>query len=455
MSDEARVKLCAIAKNEGAYLADWIHHHLYFGFDAIEVWVNGTTDPSMRILRRIGRELPHVSARRVDRLMDECESTGQMFQQVAYTRMARKCRREGFTHVAFLDLDEYWMPRHGTGSIKDFLPADPQVNVISFPWWNDVPDPDGTPFAPIHRSLRVQQNPHVKSVLRLDGSIRRIYAHTAQTSGGVRLLVRDPFPLVDAARQKWGSFVSDEFAAEAARRLPEAFVVHATHRTSREYVARLANGMRQTGQDADVKVNRAGYQPADAPVVRLRLPARAWRRLSRDRKAFHRRVGVARLVRRAEAVTEARTDEFIDRLQRDENLFGKTRLMLRGVRVPELDVISPGWDRAAVRWWIDGVRAGPDAHVVHGWAITEPSSVPLDVEIVDVDGHHSPCHVRWTHHPGVRQQYPSAPHDSGFELSVPDELRDQLADLRVSVRLQGATLRETRALVDYLPPEPG
>ena len=52
----ARVKLCAIAKNEGAYIADWVFHHLHFGFDAIEIWVNGTVYPSLRILKRISEE---------------------------------------------------------------------------------------------------------------------------------------------------------------------------------------------------------------------------------------------------------------------------------------------------------------------------------------------------------------------------------------------------------------
>lgn len=39
-----KVKLVAIAKDEAAYLPDWIFHHLYFGFDSIDIYVNNTTD---------------------------------------------------------------------------------------------------------------------------------------------------------------------------------------------------------------------------------------------------------------------------------------------------------------------------------------------------------------------------------------------------------------------------
>lgn len=38
-------KIIAVAKDEGAYLAEWIFYHLYKGFDEIEVLINRTTDP--------------------------------------------------------------------------------------------------------------------------------------------------------------------------------------------------------------------------------------------------------------------------------------------------------------------------------------------------------------------------------------------------------------------------
>ena len=46
-------KLIAIAKNEGAYLPQWIYHHFSIGFDEIEIYINDTTDNSIAICEKI------------------------------------------------------------------------------------------------------------------------------------------------------------------------------------------------------------------------------------------------------------------------------------------------------------------------------------------------------------------------------------------------------------------
>ena len=48
-----KVKLVAIAKDEGAYLVDWIFHHLYFGFYAIDIYVNRTSDNTFEIADKL------------------------------------------------------------------------------------------------------------------------------------------------------------------------------------------------------------------------------------------------------------------------------------------------------------------------------------------------------------------------------------------------------------------
>ena len=135
------MKLCAIARNEGPYLADWVFHHLHFGFEAIEVWVNATEDDSLELLERIGAVHPEVSGRLADELREDSIARGRIFQLRAYARAARKARRQGFTHVGFLDLDEYWTPRDFRTPVTDFLPDDPGANLISFPWCIRRPRP--------------------------------------------------------------------------------------------------------------------------------------------------------------------------------------------------------------------------------------------------------------------------------------------------------------------------
>ena len=49
---EAKIKLVAIAKNEAAYLPQWIHHHFSIGFNEIEIFINDTTDNSLAICEK-------------------------------------------------------------------------------------------------------------------------------------------------------------------------------------------------------------------------------------------------------------------------------------------------------------------------------------------------------------------------------------------------------------------
>ena len=50
--ERVRVKLVAIAKDEAAYIPDWIFHHLHFGFDAIDIYVNNTSDNTQEIANK-------------------------------------------------------------------------------------------------------------------------------------------------------------------------------------------------------------------------------------------------------------------------------------------------------------------------------------------------------------------------------------------------------------------
>jgi hypothetical protein len=190
------VKLCAIARNEGPYVADWVFHHLHFGFDAIEIWVNGTEDATGRIVKTLSSTHPEVTKRNADRLLAECLSEGRHFQVAAYQRMARRARREGFSHVAFLDLDEYWTPLDFRSPIQSFLPDDAAgISVVSFPWALDVPDQDREVFEPpFEKTTAVQLHHHVKSVGRLDAHLGKPLVHTFKTRTGGRLWVRSPFP---------------------------------------------------------------------------------------------------------------------------------------------------------------------------------------------------------------------------------------------------------------------
>ena len=337
------MKLCAVAKNEGAYIADWVFHHLHFGFDGVEIWINGTDDTSAEIVKGIRAKYPQVSSRTVDRLFDDCLARGENFQRLAYKRLARKTRRQGYTHVAFLDLDEYWTPRDYTSSIKDFLPDDPDVKVVSFPWCMDVPDLERPRFSPpLTGVTQMQMDKHVKSAVRLDGSVRTYREHTARIHGGLRLLVRDPFPMVHARDQRRGSFVTEDFLVEHWDVLPEAFVLHAINRSHSEYVSSLTKGLRQTGMDIAYKPNRYGYLPTDAPVLSFTPPPRALRAYARKHKRFRRRIGADDAIRSSQELVVQRADALLEEVARRPELFEELRQALMGVPGNAQDQIARG-----------------------------------------------------------------------------------------------------------------
>ncbi len=441
------MKLCAIAKNEGPYLVDWVFHHLQFGFDAVEVWVNGTDDGSLRILRAVTEMRPQVTARRADRLLEECLAAGAHFQHAAYARMARRARRDGFTHAAFLDLDEYWTPRDLSARVQDFLPTDPDVNVVSFQWCADVPDRKRPPFAqPLQGPTRVQLDRHVKSVVRLDDSIRRIREHTASTRRGVRLLVRDPFPLVDRRAQRSGSFVPDDHLGRHWGELPEAFVLHEMNRSELEYVANLGKGLRQVGSELPFKTNRFGWVPTPAPVLTFEPPRRPLELYREARAIFRREVGVETRIRRAEQKLVERAEALVELAAADPAAMAELRRAFRGVSAPALERAYPGWD-LPVHQWVDALESRGGQTWVVGWAFAAPPARGVELGLRDAQGREwTGLEVTPTQRPEVHHEHEGAPLECGFEFPVPEELEGQLADLELLVRPAGAPYWETSPL---------
>ena len=93
-----RVKLAAIARDEAAYLPEWIFHHLEFGFDEIEIYINNTTDNSLAVLANIKRNHPVV----VTDANALFKQSTKNFQGQAYQALTKKAIADGFTHLMFL-----------------------------------------------------------------------------------------------------------------------------------------------------------------------------------------------------------------------------------------------------------------------------------------------------------------------------------------------------------------
>jgi len=120
-----RVAICAIAKNEAAYLEEWVVYHLLNGFAPIRVYNHESADRSAAVLSRLQRAgvvewRPWSVAPKVKP------------QWAAYEDGIARLRGRA-EWIAFIDLDEFIVtPRHA--SIQAFLEDYGHLEAIAVNW---------------------------------------------------------------------------------------------------------------------------------------------------------------------------------------------------------------------------------------------------------------------------------------------------------------------------------
>ena len=102
--------IVAILKNEAPYVKEWLDYHLLAGVDHFYIYDNDSTDNMQSMLQ------PYIGAE----VVDYTPMPGKCAQMLAYHDAVDKhkfdCR-----YMAFLDGDEFLLPRGGFQSIKDVL----------------------------------------------------------------------------------------------------------------------------------------------------------------------------------------------------------------------------------------------------------------------------------------------------------------------------------------------
>jgi len=157
------VKSIAIAKNESAYLPEWEHHHFYFGFDAIHIIYNQCTDNTVDILNEHSMADDLLSYNSGDELIEMCRQKNLNFQREAY-KEARFASNDQFSHIMFLDLEEFWMPVYFSHSINPYIRNAGHFDSISLDWHTDLPDLTKKFNGAIERSLNLQKSRNLKSI---------------------------------------------------------------------------------------------------------------------------------------------------------------------------------------------------------------------------------------------------------------------------------------------------
>lgn len=260
---DKKVKLVAIAKDEAAYLPEWIYHHLAVGFDEIEVLVNYTSDNSTDILDKIGAHYP-VKYRVIDNSIVDYSGN---FQMSAYRMMASESANQ-FDYIMFLDIDEFWTDSQGEHTIKDAIYKLNSPEVIAFQWGIKLEEPS------VFTACYSQENHYIPSrFLKVIFSTTQlpinIYVHKVEIEKGRYLFSNgQTISAENKAELEDDLFRGDE--------LDRYFIVHRVYRSEQEYVSLLGRGRPrnhdQNRSQFELKNNRFGYKRSAKNQVQIDYP---------------------------------------------------------------------------------------------------------------------------------------------------------------------------------------
>jgi len=247
-----KVKIVAIAKDEGAYLPEWIFHHFYFGFDSIDIYINGTSDNSLAVIEKAAKKID-INIINADKYRDISKSN---FQQYVYKLALKNIDKSKFSHIAFLDIDEFWVPSDFNSNIKSFLVKNDKFDVSVFNWVIHLDEEDFSLC--FKESLAVVNNKHVKSVMKI-GKEMTPTAHSAL--GNLTYGDCDGNEVFSDHPGKAHNIVPDDCQLKA-------FILHRAYRSQKEYVSLLGKGRLR----GDLfKNNRYGYTNSIKSKYKLTL----------------------------------------------------------------------------------------------------------------------------------------------------------------------------------------
>jgi hypothetical protein len=296
-----KVKLVAIARNEAAYIPEWVFHHLYFGFDEIEILVNRTSDSSNQILALLNKENGKVKYQYCD-WIDWCpDNVPNAMQFVAYAQAVHKEQMAmQFDYIMFLDIDEFWTPQNMKSPIQQFISRHSNPSSVSFGWINE--HGSNHEFSSIKKSTTGQLSPLVKTVFSLQSKVSKISLHLPEMEGGNNVLA-------DGI-----SFVPDIKNRECLHAdlvmLRDAMIVHRMFRSPKEYLSLLLKG--RPSDSYSIKLNRGGYNLASGAHVTFNVDQENFKKYDQEKARFLSKTILSEAIDGAKYEVLGRVDKFVD-----------------------------------------------------------------------------------------------------------------------------------------------
>ncbi|MCF2948184.1 glycosyltransferase family 2 protein [Paraglaciecola aquimarina] len=170
--EKPRILLAGIAKNEAAYLPEWIYHHLNIGIDSVLVYVNNTDDNSVSLLNKLGDTLP-VKYKVVDGI--ENDQREELLSRINkdflnYTPLQSKSyadiyiatSADEFDYILYLDIDEFLLLDQDLLALAENGMF--EHSVISFQWF--ATSGDKLPFSCLHADMMGEFDKFTKYMIR-------------------------------------------------------------------------------------------------------------------------------------------------------------------------------------------------------------------------------------------------------------------------------------------------
>ncbi|WP_102798329.1 glycosyltransferase family 92 protein [Bowmanella denitrificans] len=260
-----RVKLVAVAKDEAAYLAEWIHHHLYFGFNEIDIYLNRTRDTSQTVLDQICYHYDQVNVHTAD-WIDSCqEAVRQQLQFIVYAKAFAECKvGNQADFIMFLDIDEFWTPSDMQNQIAECLSDHNEADTVSFGWLNE--HGGNHEFQPFSQRVAGQLSPLVKTAINMRTEVQEMSLHLPKTRGVENRLCNGE------------AFIGQPDNRECLHpeliKLRDTMIIHRMFRSELEYIAALSRG--RPSDELPLKTNRRGYNKAAGMHVLMELKPAAY-----------------------------------------------------------------------------------------------------------------------------------------------------------------------------------
>lgn len=235
--DKIKVKIVAVSSNEAYFLPQWIYHHFYFGFDAIDIFVNRSSDNTLEILDKLKRQYPAITVYDfdfIDLIPGFTRELGGMQYGAYMFAYYNTCR--DFDYVLFIDIDEFWMSKNCEDKIQDCIINLNYPDVVAFQWFNTGGQPEYVMPLLAQKEFKGHLSPYAKCMVKTRLKPKLIPCHIPAFDQVTN------FIMADGMMMEPDKSDSEKISIIHLKDIKEYFVLHDHMRSSIPYIAKIPRG---------------------------------------------------------------------------------------------------------------------------------------------------------------------------------------------------------------------